>query len=68
MPSSVLEAIKQGIWNFEPTLSEVAAFEATRALPGSEDKLEILAERVQRGLPLWHPHDRRSFDESDTLS
>lgn len=62
-PSTVLDAIDQKLWNFEP--SEVAAdeFEACRSLPGTADKLSILAERVQRGLPLWHPADCRDCDD-----
>jgi hypothetical protein len=29
----------------------------THAPPGSEEKIEVLRERVRRGLPLWHPED-----------
>ena len=31
----------------------------TEALPGSEAKVEILAERARLGLSLWHPSDAR---------
>ena len=27
-------------------------------------KLDVLAERMRLGLPLWHPSDRRSFDDA----
>ena len=64
MPRSVLDAIKMGIWDFEPDKSEDAEYEATRALPGSDEKLVVLAERVAQGLPLWHPRDRRTYDDS----
>jgi hypothetical protein len=65
VPSSVLDAIKMGIWDYEPEKLSSANYDATRALPGTDEKLLVLAERVKRGLPLWHPADRRSFVESD---
>ena len=36
-------------------------FEATEAPAGSRQKIEVLAERVRRGLPLWHPSDRCDY-------
>ena len=33
------------------------AAEPTNALPGTEDKVAVLAERARLGLSLWHPHD-----------
>ena len=65
MPESVLEAIKQGIWDYEPDEAEFACHDPTKALPGTQEKLAILAERVQQGLPLWHPEDRRTYDETE---
>ena len=65
MPESVLEAIKQGIWDYEPESEETMRYDPTQALPGTQEKLAILAERVQQGLPLWHPEDRRSYSESE---
>jgi len=62
---SVLDAIKLGFWDFEPEKMDSAQFDATGALPGSDEKLEILAERITLGQPLWHPNDRLSWDESD---
>jgi hypothetical protein len=64
VPQSVLDAIKAGDWSFEPASDLMDEFRATDALPGSHEKLEILAQRVARGLPLWHPADRRSFDDA----
>jgi hypothetical protein len=58
VPRSVLEAIKMGIWDFEPPEIEFTRFEAADAMPGTSEKLMILAERAQRGLPLWHVKDR----------
>jgi hypothetical protein len=60
---SVLEAIKQGDWNFEPSGQQVVNLKATAALPGTTEKLDVLAERLKQGLPLWHPSDRRSYDD-----
>ena len=34
-------------------------FDATDAPPGSREKLRVLVERSERGLPLWHPLDRK---------
>jgi hypothetical protein len=63
VPNSVLEAIKQGIWDYEPKEVPKEKFQATGAMPGTQDKLSILAERVRMGLPLWHPLDRQDCDD-----
>ena len=34
----------------------------TDAPAGSSAKVEVLAERVRKGLPLWHPEDRCSYN------
>ena len=65
VPHSVLDAIKAGTWDYEPEEADSQHFDSTVALPGTDEKLAVLAERVSRGLPLWHPEDRRSYDESD---
>jgi hypothetical protein len=31
--------------------------EPTRALPGTQDKLDVMAARARRGERLWHPDD-----------
>jgi hypothetical protein len=36
-------------------------FKSTDAPAGSRAKLDILAQRVLRGLPLWHPEDRSDY-------
>ncbi len=63
MPKSVLEAIRLGLWDFEP--AEVASneFDGTDAMPGTEEKLEVLAARLEEGLPLWHPSDRDDLED-----
>jgi hypothetical protein len=63
--NSVLEAIKAGIWDYEPEQTEEEDFSSTEALPGSGSKLEILADRLAQGLPLWHPEDRQTYNDTD---
>ena len=36
-------------------------FFATDAPAGSRAKIDILAERILRGEPLWHPSDRSDY-------
>jgi len=36
-------------------------FKPTAAAAGSPDKIEILAERVRLGQPLWHEEDRVDY-------
>ena len=62
MVKSVLEAIREGDWNFEPVTIEEKSFDATSAMPGTDEKLKVLAERVRAGLPLWHGQDRTEYD------
>jgi hypothetical protein len=33
-------------------------------LPGSDEKLAILADRLKSGLPLWHPRDSRNYADA----
>jgi len=63
VPQSVLEAIRLGIWDFEPGKAPAVQVRPTGAMPGSQEKLEVLAERLRMGLPLWHPGDRVSYDD-----
>ena len=65
MSNSVLDAIRDGNWDFEPSQVTEEKFDSTQALPGTDEKLDVLAERIQAGLPLWHPEDRRTYDDSD---
>jgi hypothetical protein len=58
VPKSVLEAIKLGMWDFEPPDVDFNKFDAADAMPGTDEKLLVMAERVRRGLPLWHVNDR----------
>jgi hypothetical protein len=62
---SLLEAIKQGNWEYEPAGQDATEVPPTPAMPGSKEKLAILAERLQLGLPLWHDSDRRTYNDED---
>jgi len=62
VPNSVLDAIKEGLWDFEPPPVDDGEFDATQAVPGSDEKKAILAERLRLGLPLWHPADVLDFE------
>lgn len=64
MPKSILDAVRDGQWDFEPAPCSQRSFQPTEALPGSREKLLILCDRVRRGLPLWHPEDRRFYASS----
>ena len=65
MPSSVIEAIQQGIWDYEPSDAESREYDSTDVLPGSDEKLSILAKRLSVGKPLWHPEDRLSYGDKE---
>ncbi len=62
---SVLDAIRNGQWDYEPIEVPEARYTSTQALPGSDEKVDILANRASSGLPLWHSSDRRSFDDTE---
>ncbi len=40
---------------------ETEAFVGTDAPAGSRAKLDVLAERVRQGCPLWHAEDRGDY-------
>lgn len=63
MSNSIIEAIQMGYWDFEPENVEYGQYDSTEAMPGTDEKVAILAERAESGLPLWHPSDRLTFDQ-----
>ncbi len=70
MPRSVLDAIKMGMWDFDPEFQqspELGEYSPTQAMPGSPEKLAVLSDRLRRGLPLWHPRDRITYDKPPWL-
>jgi len=58
---NVFEAILECGHDEDFTPVETDEFQPTEAPAGSKAKLEILASRVARGLPLWHPEDRCDY-------
>jgi hypothetical protein len=63
---SIIDAIKQGDWTFEPASREEADSNATAALPGTAEKIDVLARRLAEGEPLFHPRDRLTFDQLES--
>jgi hypothetical protein len=61
-----LDAIREGDWFFEPEEVDAGHFQATKALPGTQQKLDVLAARARAGLPLWHEDDRIDYDQEDS--
>lgn len=59
--SNVFEAILK--YGHDEDFSPIAGtdFHATDAPAGSNDKIEELRRRVERGLPLWHTEDRCDY-------
>ena len=62
MPKSILDAIKVGMWDFEPPEVSSEGYEPSDAMPGTRQKLGEMAERVRLGLPLWHERDRADME------
>ena len=62
MLKNVLDAIREGDWFFEPEDVDPQRYQATGAVPGTSEKLLILAERARAGLPLWHERDRADYE------
>ena len=60
---NVLDAIKLGEWDFEPVEVDDSNFDPTGAMPGTNEKLSVLAARVEAGLPLWNCNDRTEYDD-----
>jgi hypothetical protein len=36
-------------------------------MPGTKDKLQMLAERARKGLPLWHLNDRADMESEGPI-
>jgi len=67
VPRSVLEAIKMGLWDYEPREVEFSQFDASDSMPGTKEKLRVIAQRVENGLPLWHEEDREDMESPPPL-
>ncbi|NLE38820.1 MAG: hypothetical protein GX621_12420 [Pirellulaceae bacterium] len=58
---NVFEAILETGHDEDFVPHEGEDFTATEAPAGSRAKLDMLARRVELGLPLWHPSDRCDY-------
>ncbi|MGD0898634.1 MAG: hypothetical protein ABR915_12415 [Thermoguttaceae bacterium] len=58
---NVFEAILECGHDEDFVPAENGEFIQTDAPAGSKAKIDILAERVMRGVPLWHPEDRSDY-------
>ncbi len=58
---NVFEAILECGHDEDFMPAETDEFDATDAPAGSRAKIDILAERVMSGQPLWHSHDRSDY-------
>ena len=58
---NVFEAILECGHDEDFVPAETDEFSATDAPAGSRAKLDILAERIRKGVPLWHPQDRSDY-------
>ena len=58
---NVFEAILECGHDEDFNPAETAEFRRTDAPAGSKAKIDMLAERVLRGMPLWHPEDRTDY-------
>jgi hypothetical protein len=58
---NVFEAILKYGHDEDFAPQEVTDFGPTEAPAGSREKLDVLAERIMRGVPLWHPEDRHDY-------
>ena len=67
MPRSVLEAIKMGIWDFEPLDVEYNRYDASNAMPGTREKFGSWPNGPKKGfrcgmptiVPTWRSRRRR---------
>ena len=62
VPKSILDAIKLGFWDYEPSDVSCEVYDPTEAMPGTREKVNRMADRIREGLPLWHPRDRDDLE------
>lgn len=58
---NVFEAILEFGHDEDFAPHESVEFVPTEAPAGSNEKLDILAQRIAMGVPLWHPDDRSDY-------
>ncbi len=64
MQNSILEAVKLGLWDFEPHSVDVAEFEASDETPGTREKLDVLASHVRQGMRDWYSDGRLNLERA----
>ena len=62
MANSILEAVKMRLWDFQPLRIDYSEIEASDNMPGTREKLDILAEHLRRDAVIWDSDDRRGDD------
>jgi hypothetical protein len=50
--NSILEAVKMGLWEFLPHTVDFSELEAPDSIPGTREKLEVLAEHLRSDVPV----------------
>ena len=65
MANSILEAVKIGLWDFLPHMVDYDELEASDGMPGTREKLDILAEHLRRDVPIRHFDDFLDDDRLD---
>ena len=53
--TNVFQAIVHGIDDFEPTRRP--GHQPTTAEPGTKQKMDVMRERLEMGVPIWHKDD-----------
>lgn len=57
-----MTAYALGSFKFVPQVTVVMeGFESTQARPGSKEKMRIIRTRIQKGMPLHHPRDKKNI-------
>ena len=67
VPGNVFEAILQhgNDFDYKPAQNiNDHDLTSTDCLPGTHSKIEVIRKRVEAGHPLWHPEDRKSYDDA----
>jgi hypothetical protein len=58
MTNTFWEAIKIGLWDFQPHTVDVGELEPYDETPGAREKLEVLTEHLRRTAACWEHDDR----------
>jgi hypothetical protein len=61
MSRNVFQAILESGHDEDFVPTQTDDFVPTTAPAGSQHKINVLARRIELGLPLWHPEDRNDY-------